>query len=78
MKQIAAGEFKIHYLAVIDEVQATGESVLVTKHGRPVVKLVPAKASEEGIFGYMAGKGKIVGDIISPVTPIKDLSQRSC
>jgi len=72
MKQMPAGQFKTHCLAVMDEVQATGESVLVTKHGKPVVKLVPAKTTEESIFGYMAGKAKIVGDIISPVTPIKD------
>ncbi len=72
MKQIPAGQFKTHCLAVMDAVQATGEPVLVTKHGKPVVKLVPAKAKEGSIFGYMEGKARIVGDIVTPVTPIKD------
>jgi prevent-host-death family protein len=72
MKQIPAGKFKTSCLAVMDEVQATGEPVLVTKHGKPVVKLVPAEIVDESIFGYMAGKAKIVGDIISPVTPLED------
>ena len=27
---------------------------------------------DDSIFGYMAGKAKIVSDIISPVTPIED------
>lgn len=72
MKQIPAGKFKTHCLAVMDEVQATGEPVLVTKHGKPVVKLVPAEIKDDSIFGYMAGKAKIVGDIISPATPLED------
>jgi prevent-host-death family protein len=72
MKQIPAGEFKTSCLALMDEVQATGEPILVTKHGKPVVKLVPAETEDDGIFGYMAGKAKIVGDIVAPVTPIED------
>jgi len=72
MKQIPAGKFKTTCLTVMDEVQATGEPVLVTKHGKPVVKLVPAKTKDDSIFGYMIGKAKIVGDIVSPVTPIED------
>jgi prevent-host-death family protein len=72
MKQIPAGQFKTHCLAVMDEVQASGESVLVTKHGKPVVKLVPAKRNEESIFGYMVGKARIVGDITSPVAALDD------
>ncbi|HZL69200.1 MAG TPA: type II toxin-antitoxin system Phd/YefM family antitoxin [Candidatus Limnocylindrales bacterium] len=72
MKQVPAEKFKAHCLAVMDEVQATGEPVVVTKNGKPVVKLVPAKMKDENIFGYMAGKAKIAGDIVSPVTPLED------
>lgn len=42
MRTIPAGEFKAKCLAVMDEVQATGRPVLVTKRGRPVVRLTPA------------------------------------
>jgi prevent-host-death family protein len=42
MKKIAAGTFKVHCLAVMDEVQAKREAVLITKRGKPVAKLVPA------------------------------------
>lgn len=72
MKQMPAGEFKAQCLAVMDQVQKTGEPVLITKHGKPVAKLVPAPRDHEDIFGYMAGKVKIVGDIVGPVTPIED------
>ncbi len=72
MKQMPAGEFKARCLAVMDKVQKTGEPVLITKHGKPVAKLVPAHCTPEDIFGYMASKVKIVGDIVGPVTPLED------
>jgi prevent-host-death family protein len=72
MKQIPAGEFKEQCLAIMDRVLHSGEPVLITKHGKPVVKLVPAQTQADEIFGYMAGKVKIVGDIVGPVTPLED------
>ncbi len=72
MKQIPAGHFKAQCLAIMDQVQHSGEPVLITKHGKPVVKLVPAKNNVDDIFDYMAGKAKAVGDIVGPVTPPED------
>jgi prevent-host-death family protein len=72
VKQIAAGQFKAQCLAIMDQVSKSGEPVLVTKHGKPVVKLVPAEKQEDDIFGYMAGKVKILGDIVGPITPPED------
>ncbi len=66
MKQIPAGEFKAQCLAIMEKVLKSGEPVVVTKHGKPVVKLVPAEKQEDDIFGYMEGKVKIVGDIVGP------------
>ena len=40
-KSIAASEFKAKCLALLDEVAATGMPLIVTKRGKPVVKLVP-------------------------------------
>jgi prevent-host-death family protein len=74
MKKMAAGVFKVHCLAVMDEVQSKREAVLITKRGKPVAKLVPAgedKGKDE-IFGFMAGKIKIVGDIVSPAFSPED------
>ncbi len=72
MKQIPAGRFKAQCLAIMDQVQRSGEPIVVTKHGKPVVKLVPAAKQCDDIFGYMAGKVKIVGDIVGPITPLDD------
>lgn len=72
MKKMAAGSFKIHCLAVMDEVQAKRESVLITKHGKPVAKLVPADKDSDDIYDFLAGKGAIKGDIVSPVISVED------
>lgn len=72
MKQMAAGKFKAQCLAIMDHVFKSGETVLITKHGKPVAKLVPAEKRRDDIFGYMAGKAKIVGDIVGAVTPLDD------
>jgi len=72
VKSMAAGAFKAQCLAVMDQVLETGEPVLITKHGKPVAKLVPAQNNADNIFGYMAGRVKVVGDIVGPVTPLED------
>jgi prevent-host-death family protein len=69
MKKMPAGEFKSRCLAVMDNVQKTKESVLITKRGRPVAKLVPVEESPREFLGRLEGLVKIVGDIESPVEP---------
>jgi prevent-host-death family protein len=71
MKQMRASAFKARCLAVMDDVQATGEPVIVTKRGKPVVKVVPIRLEKDDIFGSMSDEVKIVGDIESPVVPLK-------
>jgi antitoxin (DNA-binding transcriptional repressor) of toxin-antitoxin stability system len=66
MKTMAAGSFKVHCLAVMDEVQAKREAIVITKHGKPVVKLVPADKDAGDIYGFLAGKGAVIGDAVSP------------
>ena len=63
---MAAGSFKGHCLAVTDEVQAKREAIVITKHGKPVVKLVPADKDAGDIYGFLAGKGAVIGDAVSP------------
>jgi prevent-host-death family protein len=63
---MAAGSFKTNCLAVMDEVQAKHETVVITKRGKPVAKLVPVNAETDEIYNFLAGKGAVAGDIISP------------
>ena len=68
MKTIPAAKFKANCLALMDKVQETGEFVVITKHGKPVAKLVPAERERRNMWGDLAGTVKILGDIESPVT----------
>jgi prevent-host-death family protein len=38
---VMASRFKAECLALLDKVERTGVSIVVTKHGRPVARLVP-------------------------------------
>jgi len=70
MKTMAAGEFKVHCLKVMDEVQSKRQAVLITKRGKPVAKLVPVEKEKDDIFGFLKGKIKVTGDVVSPaLTP---------
>jgi prevent-host-death family protein len=40
-KTLTATRFKAQCLALLDEVAETGESLLITKHGRPVARIDP-------------------------------------
>ena len=54
--QIAAAEFKARCLELMDRVRETGAEYVVTKHGRPVARLVPVQErSRQSLFGSMSG-----------------------
>ncbi len=59
--------FKAGCLSVIQEVQSTGEPVVITKRGAPVVQVTRGGFGKGDVFGFMAGEFKIVGDIESNV-----------
>jgi len=69
MKTMPAGEFKAKCLRVMEEVRKYRTPVVITKKGRPVAKLVPPDEPKRTVFGCMADKIKIVGDVESPVLP---------
>ncbi len=65
---IKASEFKAKCLALLDEVERSGDSLVITKKGKPVAELVPHKpAKKHDLFGLYKGRLEIVGDIISPI-----------
>jgi prevent-host-death family protein len=63
---IAATEFKAKCLALLDEVGEQGGTITVTKRGRPVATISPAKKRQfRSPAGILAGKVKINGDIVN-------------
>ncbi len=51
MKTIAAAKFKEQCLALLDDVGAEG--LVITKHGKPVARLVPIRASGADLIGSL-------------------------
>lgn len=64
---IPAGEFKAKCLSLIDLVQAKEQEVVITKHGKPLARLVPYKQKPRSLFGAMKAKMVIHGDIVEPL-----------
>lgn len=53
---VPAASFKARCLELMDRVRETRETYVVTKHGKPVAKLVPYEdAPDRPFFGCMAG-----------------------
>lgn len=71
MQKIPAAQFKSQCLALMDQVAESGQPVVVTKHGKPVVQIIRAKAEDDDIFGFLEGKGRIVGDLETTI-PVSD------
>ena len=53
----------------MDEVNEFGQETLITKHGRPASRLVPARKSKPIMRGRYRNAVMIVGEIMSPVEP---------
>ena len=62
---ISATEFKATCLELMDEVARTGTEVIVTKHGRPVVRVSAIRPESESPIGWMAGHHALLGDLAS-------------
>lgn len=66
---ITISKFKATCLAVLDNVKKTGRPVLVTRHGKAIAVIdpPPPPRKRESWLGSFKNKGKIAGDILSPV-----------
>lgn len=62
---ITATEFKAKCLRFLDEVERTGTELVISKHGRPVAKLVTV--GPERPWLALRGRGAFSGDPFTPV-----------
>jgi prevent-host-death family protein len=75
-KMVSATEFKAKSLALIDEMQRTGEPLTVTRRGKPSVKLVAERADTpkrkiSEIIGCMKGTMTWAPGV-DPTAPVVD------
>ena len=63
METVPATRFKAQCLALLDRVGPDG--IVITKHGKPVARLLPVIVDSLGLIGILKGKIRIKGDIRS-------------
>ena len=63
MKTIGAAKFKEQCLALLDQLDAEG--LIVTKHGKPVARVVPYDRQCADLIGSLQHKIEIRGDIFT-------------
>jgi prevent-host-death family protein len=63
VKEIGAAQFKARCLQLLDQVGPDG--IVVTKHGRPVARLIPIGGEGRALIGSLKGKIRIKGNILS-------------
>lgn len=73
-RTIGAAQFKARCLTLLDEVQTTGEPLTVTKRGKPVAVINPAREEQprKSLFGSLATPGYKFDDPFSPATDPMD------
>ena len=71
MDEIAVSKFKATCLSALERVRRTGRPLRVTRFGKPLADVVPARppAGAPSWLGVMRDRGRIAGDIIGPVEP---------
>ncbi|HXR31737.1 MAG TPA: type II toxin-antitoxin system Phd/YefM family antitoxin [Solirubrobacterales bacterium] len=47
LREISASQFKARCLRLLDEVAETGETLVITKHGRPVARVEPPLRADD-------------------------------
>jgi prevent-host-death family protein len=62
-KRIGAAKFKEQCLALLDSVGPEG--IVITKHGKPVARLVPVDTESGELIGALQGKITVKGDLLS-------------
>ena len=65
MRSIAAARFKAQCLKLLDEVAETGETIVVTKRGKPVAKIQPVEEprSLKGSVTYLVSDEELIAPI---------------
>lgn len=63
MKKVAAAKFKEQCLSILDHLDPEG--IVITKHGRPVARLLPAERASADLIGALRGRIRVTGDLQS-------------
>lgn len=70
MKTVSKSVLKAKMLEFFREVEATGEELIVTNNGQPVIRIVPysPQATVDAAFGDVRGGIRYHGDLLEPTS----------
>ena len=68
MRTIPAGRFKAQCLRLLDDVAETGETIIVTKRGKPVARLEPVDEPRSlvGSVTFLVSDEELIAPILEP------------
>jgi prevent-host-death family protein len=66
MQTINASVFKAKCLRLMEEVNESGEEIVILKNGKPISKLVPYKSKPRSLFGLHESSVRSLDDLIEP------------
>ena len=65
-REIGAAEFKARCLELVNEVERLGAEIVITRHRKPVARLVSVRGGAVGFCGSLEGMVLKEGDLIGP------------
>ena len=71
-----ASEFKTHCLKLMEDVRKTRRQLIVTRHGRPIVRVVPCAEEVEPVFGFLKGTLTSYSYLTSPINEDWDANDK--
>ncbi len=68
MQTVKISEFKARCLEILDRVARTGETLVITRRGCPLARVLPISPSSEGEWlGCLEGTARAIGNLVEPV-----------
>ena len=68
--EISSARFRSNCFKIIDDVIRTHKEIVITKRGKPVVKLIRYQVETDEtdpLLGALVGAGETVGDLTAPM-----------
>jgi len=73
VKTIKISEFKAKCLDILDRVSRTGETLVVTRRGQPLARILPVRTSPQSDWlGGLKGTARAMDDLIEPAVDLVD------
>ena len=63
VKKICAAKFKEQCLTLLDQLDE--DDLIVTKHGKPVARVIPYESQDADLIGSLRHKVKVKGDVFT-------------